>query len=368
VNPKIEPVLANPEDPADIVFTTGTTGDPKGVVLSHKNILCAANNINTFIGNTSEDREVVPLPLSHSFGLGRLRCNLLKGGTIILEDGITFPAKIFKAIEKWEATGFSSVPAGLAMLLRMTNDRIGRYAEQMRYLEIGSSPMPIEDKRRLMKLLPNTRICMHYGLTEASRSSFIEFHESSGYLDSVGRATPNVEIKIVDENNVELPPRHSGRIMVRGGMVLTEYWGDPEATKEAFKCGWLYTGDYGYLDQEGYLYLESREKELINVGGRKVSPIEIEKLLVKHPCIQACGCVGILDPRGITGEAVKAFLVSDDSNGSLPDESDLVDFLFGKLEPYKMPVEYEWIDSLPMTASGKIQRISLKENTKSSIV
>ena len=254
--PKVESVFTKPDNPADILFTTGTTGDPKGVVLSHKSILCAANNINTFIRNTNGDREVVPLPLSHSFGLGRLRCNLLSGSTIILVDGITFPAKIFKAFEQWDATGFASVPAGLVMLLRMTKDRIGSYAAQLRYLEIGSAPMFIEDKRRLMNLLPDTRICMHYGLTEASRSAFIEFHESSNFLDSIGKASPNVEIKIVDDNDHELGPHRSGKIMVRGGTLMTEYWHNAKATREVLNSDWLYTGDYGYKDANDYLYLE----------------------------------------------------------------------------------------------------------------
>jgi long-chain acyl-CoA synthetase len=206
-------------DVADILFTTGTTGDPKGVVLTHGNIFHAASNINAFIKNTSEDREVVPLPLSHSFGLGRLRCNMLAGGTIILAQGFTFPGVIFQAIERWKATGLSFVPAGWAILLRLDGEKIGDYSSHLKYIEIGSAPMPLEHKKLLIRLLPKTRICMHYGLTEASRSTFLEFHESKDKITSIGKATPNVEIKIVGENNGDLPPFHCGKIMVRGGTV-----------------------------------------------------------------------------------------------------------------------------------------------------
>jgi long-chain acyl-CoA synthetase len=348
-------------DIADVLFTTGTTGDPKGVVLTHHNVRCAAENINRFIQNTADDREVVPLPLSHSFGLGRLRSNLLAGGTIILIDGFTFPAKIFQAIEHWNATGIATVPAGFTVLSRLTRNKIGQYARQLKYIEIGSAPMPIEQKRRLMELLPNTHICMHYGLTEASRSTFIEFHESAEKLISIGRPTPNVEVKILDPGGRECPPMESGQIVVKGGMVMKEYWRNPQQSAQALVAGWLRTGDYGYRDEEGYVFLQARESELINVGGRKVSPIEVERLLEARGDIDSCACVGIADPKGITGEAVKAFLVAAAGpQQKRPDDSELTEYLRDKLEPYKVPVAYEWIESLPMTASGKLQRQQLK--------
>jgi acyl-CoA synthetase (AMP-forming)/AMP-acid ligase II len=352
-------------DAAEILFTSGTTGEPKGVVLTHGNILSAATNINTFIRNNDKDREVVPLPLSHSFGLGRMRCNLLAGGALILTDGLTFPAQIFRSIEEWGATGLASVPSGFAVLFRLSGDRLGKYAEQLRYIEIGSAPMPIEHKKKLMALLPHTRICMHYGLTEASRAAFIEFHESAHKLDSIGRATPNVEIKIVDpEHESELPSDEPGRIMVKGDMVLREYWRNPDLGEEFLHAGWFYTGDYGYRDAEGYLYLQARERDLINVGGRKVSPVEIENTLLMHEAIRECACIGIPDPKGITGEAVKAFLVRRGNSQPKPTAGELTDFLRDHLEPYKIPVEFCWIDAIPTTSSGKVQRMLLKTYAK----
>jgi len=351
----------NPKSAADVLFTTGTTGEPKGVVLTHHNIYSAATNINAFIGNSSQDREVVPLPLSHSFGLGRLRCNLLAGGAIILVDGLTFPGQIFNAISQSKATGLSFVPAGLDLLLRISNDRLGDYVNQLRYVEIGSAPMSVEVKEFLMKLLPRTRICMHYGLTEASRAVFIEFHESARKLESVGKRAPNVEVKIFDpDTNLEAPENTLGKIMIRGGNVMQGYWKEPNRTQEVLKDGWLYTGDYGYRDHDGYFYLEGRERELINIGGRKVSPAEIERALQKHPDISTCACIGIDDPRGITGEAVKAYVVAKDPSVRRPDNSDIVEFLRESLEPYKVPVEFCWIDALPTTSSGKIQRSALR--------
>ena len=233
----------------------------------------------------------------------------------------------------------------------------------MRYIEIGSAPMPIEHKKLLMQLLPKTRICMHYGLTEASRSVFIEFHETINKLQSIGKASPNVEIKIGDEYNNELPMNQKGRIFVKGGMVMKEYYENEMLTKESSADGWFYTGDLGHKDEEGYIYLDGREKEIINVGGLKVSPVEIEDILNQHGDIQSCACVGIPDPNGITCETVKVFLVSKGSQLKLPSPCDLQTFLKDKLEPYKIPTEYEWIKSIPKTSSGKIQRNLLKNTS-----
>lgn len=352
-----------PEDNADILFTTGTTGDPKGVVLTHRNIISAAKNINTFIKNTEEDLEVVPLPLSHSFGLGRLRCNLLMGGTIVMVDGFSYIGRFIKAIEQQKATGFSTVPTGIAMLFRMTKDKIKDFADQLKYIEIGSAPMPLEHKKKLMELLPHTRICMHYGLTEASRSTFIEFHESAEKIEhSIGKPTPNVQVKIVDKDFNDLPVGEKGRIAVKGDMTLKEYYKDVELTNEIIKNSFIDTGDIGFQDEDGYFYLDAREKEMINVGGIKVSPIEIEKLLVKHPSVKECACIGIPDPDGIMGEVVKAYLLHNKKIPEKPHVRELSAFLNGKIEPYKIPAKIEWIESIPKTTSGKIQRILLKQS------
>ena len=351
-----------PEGIADILFTTGTTGEPKGVLLTHRNILCAARNINAFIGNGCDDREVVPLPLSHSFGLGRLRCNLLAGGAIILAPGFAFPGMILRELEKWQATGFSSVPSGFAVLLRMGDNALGQFRSHLRYIEIGSAPMPSEHKEKLMEILPNTRICMHYGLTEASRSCFVEFHESADRLHSIGKPSPGVEAAILDEDGHPVPLGTAGRIVLRGGHVMKGYFEDPTATDEVLAEGWIRTGDYGRQDAAGYLYLEAREKELINVGGRKVAPLEIEACLAAHPAIKACACIGIADPDGITGEAIKAFLVPESGAADRPGPGILRAFIKDRLEAYKIPAHFEWIDAIPTSNSGKIQCLALKDH------
>jgi long-chain acyl-CoA synthetase len=345
-----------PDELADVLFTTGSTGEPKGVRLSHRAILAAAHNINLFIGNRDDDVEVVPLPLSHSFGLGRMRCNLLAGGGLVLVGGFSFPGVLFKAIEENAATGFASAPAGLEILLKAGGDRLGRYARQLRYVEIGSAPMAESSRRRLMRLLPATRICMHYGLTEASRCAFIEFHADSDHLSSIGRPSPNVELAIWDDEGNEAAAGVTGRIMVKGAMVSEGYWGNAAATEAAFFGEWLYTGDYGHRDGDGYFYLDAREKELINVGGRKVSPNEVEAEIQKFEAVDACACIGVPDPAGITGETVWACLVSSRDI----DEAALVDALRQSLEPHKIPTHFLYVERIPKTESGKIRRLELK--------
>ena len=353
----------DPEDVADVLFTSGTTGKPKGVVLSHRAIQAAARNINAYLRNGRNDVEVVPLPLSHSFGLGRLRCEALAGGAIVLVDGFTAAGKLFEAMREHAATGFTFVPAGLAVLLKTTGDTLGEFADQLKWVEIGSAAMPPEHKDRLMELLPRTRLCMHYGLTEASRSAFVEFHEAkaSGRLHSIGRATPGVSIRVVDAQGTEQPSGERGRIILRADTMMSGYWEDEEATREAHVDGWLVTGDIGHADEDGWLYLDAREKDLINVGGREVSPVEIERILEEHDLVAEAACVGVPDPQGITGSAVKAFLVAAPGVKPPPRPVVMAKHLRGRIEPYKMPIAFEWVDVLPRTSSGKLQRNRLVE-------
>jgi len=346
---------------ADILFTSGTTGEPKGVALSHESVLAAARNINEFVGTQREDVEVLPLPLTHSFGLGRVRCCLLAGASLVLTPGFTFPGMVSSAMEKWTATGFASVPAGIAVLLNSDSTSFEKYRTHLRYIEIGSAPMSLAHKQLLMKSLPQTRICMHYGLTEASRSAFIEFHESRDYLASVGRAAPNVGIKVVDEAGQACPPLAKGELLVTGGHIMNGYCNNLEATGKTLVDGWIRTGDIGYLDEEGHLFLEGRGSELINVGGKKVSPLEVERLLHEVPGVKECAVVAIEDDKGVTGQAVLATLVAE-PNINPPAISFLKSYLRNHLEPYKLPTRWEWVESLPRTESGKIKRLDIRKS------
>lgn len=343
---------------ADILFTTGTTGAPKGVALSYNNLSAAARNINAFIGNTSSDVELLALPVSHSFGLGRLRCTLSKGATVVMLGTFANVKKFFKEMARCQVTMFAMVPASWGFIKKMSGKYIGKFADQLKFIEIGSSFMPVEDKKLLMSLLPKTRICMHYGSTEASRSAFMEFHTYKDNLLSIGKASPNVEIKIFTSQGTPAALGEEGEVCVKGEHVTCSYWNEtPERFASDFYDGYFRTGDCGTMDAEGNIYLKSRIKEMINVGGKKVSPMEVEDILNTIPGIKESACIGIPDPGIVLGEVVKAFIVADDN---LSDE-EIMQQLRPQLEVYKLPVEIERINAIPKTGSGKIQRLSLKK-------
>jgi long-chain acyl-CoA synthetase len=340
---------------ADIIFTTGTTGEPKGVQLSHRNIAAAARNINMFIANTPDDVEMLALPISHSFGLGRMRCALSNGQTLVMLGSFANVKRFFRFMREYRVNGFGMVPASWALLKKLSGDEIGKYAKQLHYVEIGSAPMPMEEKQALVCLLPNTRICMHYGLTEASRSAFIEFHKDSGQLMTIGKQSPNMDITIRDEMGNEVPVGGEGEICVKGDAVTIGYFDLPK--EKSFWGDSFRTGDWGYQDEDGYITLKSRKKELINVGGKKVSPIEVEDVLKSLDFVEDCVCIAVPDPEGILGEVVKAFIVT---NQPQKVRFEYIDGLIAEhLEMYKHPAKYEVIKEVPKTSSGKIQRLLL---------
>lgn len=350
-----EPVC-RPHDVADLLYTSGTTGRKKGVLLTHANLASAAANVNAFVQSRPADVEVVPIPLSHSFGLGRLRCMAQTGNTLALEAGLWNAARLLKRVLDLRANGLALVPAGFDLLLRMTQDRLGDAKSHLRYIEIGSAAMRPENKQKLMRLLPATRICHHYGLTEASRAAFCEYHADRDHLDAIGRASPNVEIAVRDAEGKELAAGERGELTVRGGMVMREYWKQPELTAKTLRDNWLFTGDLGYRDSAGRLYLVGRKSDLINVGGLKVSPEEVEEALREHPQVVDAACIGEPDPNGITGECVKAFIVS----GEPVSTTELVAWLRHRVEEYKIPRLWSRTGALPKTPSGKIQRHLLR--------
>ncbi len=339
-------------DVADIMFTSGTTGHPKGVLLSHANIAASASNINGYIGNNSSDVELLALPICHSFGLGRIRCNMLMGSTVVLKNGFANLKDIFSAIEKYNVTGFGMVPAAWAYIKRFSGNRIGKYAPQIRYIEIGSASMPLEDKQLLCELFGSSRICMHYGLTEASRSLFMEFHSYFDDLTTIGRPVSDaVDIKILDEQGKEVKFGEEGELCVKGNMVMDSYL-LPEDNANAFYGSYFRTGDWGYKLPSGRFYLVARKKELINVGGKKVSPLEIEDALSKIGVGESM-CAAIKDPDGILGEVPKVFLVEGTFSKSI---EEIKSELSKLIEAYKMPRDFEVVASIPKTSSGKKKR------------
>lgn len=341
---------------ADVMFTTGTTGAPKGVCLSHANIAGSASNINAFIGTTAADVEALALPLSHSFGLGRLRCLLMAGGTMVLVGNFANLKAFFAVLEHERVTGFGMVPAVWQYIKRLSGTRIARFAPQLRYIEVGSAALPLDDKRMLMQLLPDTRLCVHYGLTEASRAIFTELHENAGHLDAIGRpVSSQVEVVVMDDNGQPVADGVDGELCVRGNMVTSSYF-LPQDNEGAFYGDWFRTGDWGHRDALGLFYLTGRKKELINIGGEKVSPATIEEA-IRALGVADCACVAVPDPSGVLGEVPKAYLQRGGTSLTIDQIKSAVS---RALPPHEVPVQWEWIDRIPRSPSGKIQRLMLK--------
>ena len=348
---------------AFILYTTGTTGPRKGVILSHANLLAATNNINRFMQIGAGSIESLPMRLSHSFGFARLRCVFNVGGTVILEHGFLRPDRILNNMKLYKANAISSVPAGFSILLDYYYEQFESISPQIKYIEIGSALMRENHKKMLMDLCPKARICMHYGLTEASRSTFIEFNSEKDKLHSAGKPSPKVELRIISEKGEILGLDQTGEILVKGQMVMAGYWNKDKLTKENLKNGWLYTGDLGSVDDEGYLYLLGRKKEIINVGGLKIAPGEVEEILLKYDGIVEAAVLGVKSVDNISDEMIKAFIITDDDEISI---IELEKFCLENMESYKLPTEFKIVEFLPKTASGKIQRdlLILKDNKK----
>jgi len=351
----VSPAGLTIDDIAEILFTTGTTGNPKGVCLSYYNIFSSASNINEYIQNTREDIELLGLPICHSFGMGRIRCSLMQGATIVILGNFANVRLFLKCIERYHVTGFGVVPAAWAYIRKMSGVRVARYANQIKYIEIGSAAMPLDMKKEMLALFPSMRICMHYGLTEASRNCFMEFHDVD-HLDSIGKPVCHeVDVKIFDAEGNRLAVGEKGELCVKGNMVLLRYFRD-EDNREAFFGEYFRTGDYGYIAPDGYIYLLGREKEMINVGGKKVSPMEVENAIISLG-VGDCVCVPVKDEQGIMGELVMCYVLRGTTTLTF---DEIAEKLINKLEVYKRPVAYEWIDEIPMTSSGKKQRLKIK--------
>lgn len=359
---KFEPILDSEQVSnnylSEIIFTTGTTGEPKGVLISHDTVLKTAMNINKFTGLKKNDIEMHMMPISHSFGLARVRCCILEGCTIIFQNGFSNLVSFFNDLENYKGTVISTVPAGVQFLLKLTKNKISNYKSQIRMIELGSSPMTSQSKIQLAELLPFTDICMHYGLTEASRSAFLNFKKDNKFISSVGRANFGTEIIIIDEKGNKCPSNHSGEICILGTNLFSEYIFTK--VKPQYHKGYFKTGDYGYLDDNGYLFFQGRKDEIMNIAGKKVSPLEIEKFINEIHFVEDTVCLQTENKVSGVGE-IKAFVVL--KNNKLKEDwvNEIKKYLKNKIEYYKIPSTIVKIDSIPKSHNGKILRHQIKE-------
>lgn len=345
-------------DLASIIYTSGSTGNPKGVMLSHLNVVSAAHSITTYLQSNEKDIIINMLPLSFDYGLYQILLSFKVGGKIILEKPSCFPYQLFDTMHKERVTGLPGLPAIFSMLF-MLKSKFN--LNTLRYITNTAMALPASHIRKLKKLFPQAKIYSMYGLTECKRVSFLPPDEIEKRPDSVGKAMPNEEVYIVNDNGEKLGPGEIGELVVRGSNVMLGYWEMPEETSRCLRPGRypgervLYTGDLFKMDREGYLYFIGRKDEIIKCRGEKVSPKEIENVLYNLSSVREAAVVGI--PDEIWGHSIKAYVVVD-NNIEITEEK-ILNHCSQHLENVKIPKYIELRASLPKIPSGKVDKNQL---------
>ncbi len=337
---------------SSIIFTSGTTSKPKGVKLTHKNVLTATSNIIKMIDIQTNDVEINSLSLSHSFGLGCLHAILHQGATSLIFKNTINLKEILKNGQHENATGFVGVPTTFYQIIKSFSESFLSISS-LRYLLTNTAPMKKESVLQIINLLPKVNFYTYYGLTEASRSTFLLFNNNQNKLESVGTTAPGVGIKILDDDGNPLSNNHIGEIFIKGDHVIKNYWHNSKAN-ESIENDWLKTGDLGYFDSDGFLFLKSRKDDLINVGGEKFAPEEVESIIKEMPEILDVAVIGI--PNDLFGQLPIAFVVTNNEITS----TQIINYCGKKMERYKTPNKIIFLDAIPKTDSGKIKRNVLK--------
>jgi acyl-CoA synthetase (AMP-forming)/AMP-acid ligase II len=349
-------------DLATIIYTSGSTGDPKGVMLTHLNMISAATSITTYLENVTEDIIIDVLPLSFDYGLYQVLMAFKIGGTLVLEQSFAYPYEIIKQMMREKVTGFPGVPTIFAILLQMED--LKKYnLSSLRYITNTAAALPVEHIKRIREAFPQAKLYSMYGLTECKRVSYLPPEELDRRPASVGRGMPNEEVWVVDENGNRVGPGIVGELVVRGSNVMRGYWGDSEITDRVLRPGALpgekvlYTGDLFKTDSEGFLYFVGRKDDMIKTKGERVSPKEVENALYGLQGVVEAAVIPVSDE--ILGQAIKAIIVQ--RNGSFLIEKDVLRHCKNELEEFAIPKYIEFRDSLPKTSSGKIDKLTLKQ-------
>jgi long-chain acyl-CoA synthetase len=359
---------AAPPDPgidvdlAMLIYTSGSTGFPKGVMMTHHNVVAAATSIMTYLDNTPDDVILDVLPISFDYGLYQVLMAAKVGATLVLEKSFAFPQAIFETMRAERVTGLPLVPTMAAIILQMKDLEPDSFP-QLRYITNTAAALPPAHIERLQALFPTARLYSMYGLTECKRCTYLPPAELARRPGSVGIAIPGTEAYVVDESGHRAAAGQVGELVIRGAHVMKGYWENPEATDKALRPGplpWekvLHTGDLFRADADGFLYFVGRKDDIIKSRGEKVSPKEVENVLYAMPGIREAAVVGVPDP--VLGMAVKAVVVADPEAGLTARQ--VLQHCARHLEDYMVPKLVDFRDALPKTESGKISRRQVAE-------
>jgi long-chain acyl-CoA synthetase len=349
-------VAVSPDDIAVILYTSGTTGNPKGVVLTQRNLISNALGGRGEVEGTrtrSEETQLAVLPLAHAFGILVSNVFFLSGATIVALPRFDTNA-VFSAIERYRISAFAGVPAMfVALLYSPDGDKYD--TSSLQYCVSGSAPLPLAILEGFEQKF-NCRILEGYGLSEASAALTGHGIDMPRKPGSVGKAIAGVELLVVDENDQPMPTGEVGEVIARGPNIMQSYYNMPEETQAAMRNGWLHTGDMGRLDDDGYLYIVERQKDLIIRGGFNIYPRDVEEVLNRHPAVIESAVIGVPSQR--MGEEVKAFVVTRKS----VDAETLMAYCRQSLANYKTPSEIEFVNALPRNPVGKVDKKELRKN------
>jgi len=349
------------DDPINIQFTSGTTGLPKGATLTHHNILNNAYFTAATIHLSAADRVCIPVPLYHCFGMviGNLACTT-QGAAMIYPDAGFDPKSVLETVQTERCTTLYGVPT--MFIAELGHADFDRYdLTSLRTGIMAGSPCPIEVMRKVIDRMHMREVTIAYGMTETSPVSFQSSVEDSveRRVSTVGRIHPHLEVKIVNAEGRIVPRGEAGELCTRGYSVMLGYWDDAAKTAEAVdRAGWMHTGDLATLDAEGCCNIVGRSKDMVIRGGENVYPREVEEFLYRHPKVQDVQCVGVPDAK--YGEELCACVIL--KAGASADDAELRAFCQGQIAHYKVPRYFRFVDSFPMTVTGKIQKYILRQS------
>lgn len=345
-------------DVSEILFSTGTTGKEKGIVLTHANDIALAGNVINGVEMEKDNVEMIPSPMNHSHGLRRYYANMYNGSTVVVLGSVMNVKLFFENFQKYGVNSLDLVPTALSLLLKISKDKLAEYKDVLRYAQFGAAPMMESDRQRICELLPNTRLYNFYGSTESGCICIYNFNCANFKKNCIGKPACNAEIVIVDDdhNPISSSEEHTGLLSSKGGMNMRGYWEDEEETAKALVDGVVYSNDIAYYDADGDIILLGRKGDVINVGGNKVSPDEIEDAAKKMPGIADCGVIPI--PDDFKGHVPKLIVQMDP--GVEFNAVEIRNFLAKGLEPYKIPAVIVQIDKIPRSFNGKLLRKELK--------
>ncbi len=356
-SPQPTDVATEFEDVIDIAYTSGTTGIPKGIMLTNNTLVTGTTAVAKGFQQTDKDVNVLfGLPLYHMFALAAVvLISVYKGSTVVMVPGLSIDG-LFDTIDKEKATVLVGVPAiyGLA-IEKGEKEGVKHDLSSIRFFGSAGAPLPVESIKSFKKLY-GADIVGFYGTSESPAIFTIQPLDGTGKIGSIGKIHPDLELKIIDEENKELPQNQAGEIILKGCM-MAGYYKKPEATGEVIKDGWYYTADIGKIDEDGYVFILGRKKDMIIVSGHNVYPVDVEDVIHTHPKVAEAAVIGV--PDKARGEVLKAFIGL--KKGESATETEIKKFCRERLVDYKVPKEVVILDSLPRTGTGKIRKQDLRE-------